>query len=79
VPNFNLREAYYRSSECFFLIITRQAVRHGSFLDQELIAVILAFLDRWNDHPVPSAWTKGGGQILTSIQRAKTKTSGLTY
>jgi transposase len=61
--------------ECFFSIITRQAIRRGSFTSvRELIAVIGAFIDHWNDYPVPFAWTKDADQILASIQRAKTKT-----
>jgi transposase len=65
--------------ECFFSIITRQAIRRGSFTSvRELTATIGAYIDHWNDHPVPFAWTKDADQILASIKRAKTKTSGLT-
>jgi transposase len=65
--------------ECFFSIITRQAIRRGSFTSvRELTAAIGAFIDTWNDHPAPFAWTKDADQILASIKRAKTKTTGLT-
>jgi transposase len=65
--------------ECFFSVITRQAIRRGSFTSvKELTAVIGAFIDSWNDHPHPFAWTKDADQILASIKRAKAKTSGLT-
>jgi hypothetical protein len=65
--------------ECFFSIITRQAIRRGSFTSvKELITVIGAFIDSWNDHPRPFTWTKDAAAILASIKRAKTKTSGLT-
>jgi transposase len=65
--------------ECFFSIITRQAIRRGSFTSvAELTATISAFIDTWNNHPVPFSWTKDAGQILASIKRAKTKASGLT-
>jgi len=38
-----------------------------------------AFIDSWNDHPHPFAWTKDAAEILASIRRAETKTSrGLT-
>src|SRR5580704_16241185 len=66
--------------ECFFSVITRQAIRHGTFTSvSELISVIGAFIDHWNQHPRPFIWTKDADQILASIQRAKTKTNSLTH
>ena len=66
--------------ECFFSVITRQAIRRGSFASvSELISAIGAFIDHWNDHPRPFSWTKNADEILASIQRAKTKTSSLTH
>jgi hypothetical protein len=39
--------------ECFFSVITRQAIRRGSFTSvKELTSAIGAFIDQWNDHPV---------------------------
>jgi len=65
--------------ECFFSIITRQAIRRGSFTSvKELVATIGAFIDNWNDHPRPFAWTKDADEILASINRAKTKATALT-
>jgi transposase len=65
--------------ECFFSVITRQAIRRGSFTSvKELVAAIGAFIDHWNDHPRPFAWTKDADQILASIDRAKTKANALT-
>ena len=65
--------------ECFFSVITRQAIRRGSFTSvRQLTDTIEAFIDHWNDHPHPFAWTKDADQILGSINRAKTKTSHLT-
>ena len=65
--------------ECFFSVITRQAIRRGSFTSvKELTTTIGAFIDSWNEHPVPFAWTKDADTILGKIKRAKTKTSGLT-
>jgi transposase len=65
--------------ECFFSVITRQAIRRGTFTSvKELTATIGTFIDHWNDHPHPFTWTKDADQILASIQRAKTKTSALT-
>jgi len=66
--------------ECFFAIITRQAIRRGSFSSvKELITAIGAFIDNWNNHPVPFAWTKDAETILDSIKRAKTKANVLTH
>jgi len=65
--------------ECFFSIITRQAIRRGSFTSvKQLVATIGAFIDHWNDHPRPFTWTKDADEILASIQRAKTKANALT-
>jgi len=47
-------------------------------LGRDLTAVIGAFIDHWNQHPVPFTWTKDPDEILASIKRAKTKASGLT-
>ena len=60
-------------------VITGQAIRRGSFTSvKELVAVIGRFIDSWNDHARPFAWTKDADGILASINRAKTKTNGLT-
>jgi transposase len=65
--------------ECFFSVITRQAIRRGSFTSvRQLTDTIDAFIDQWNDHARPFAWTKDAHEILGKIERAKTKTSGLT-
>jgi transposase len=64
--------------ECFFSVITRQAIRRGSFTSvRQLTAAIGAFTGGWNDHPRPFAWTRDADQILASIKRAKTKTKAL--
>jgi hypothetical protein len=66
--------------ECFFSIITRQAIRRGSFASvSELISVIGVFIDHWNEHSQPFTWTKDADEILAKIDRAKAKTSALTY
>ena len=65
--------------EGFFSIITRQAIRRGSFTSvRELVNAIGAFIDHWNDHPAPFAWTKDADEILGKIERAKTKANVLT-
>ena len=65
--------------ECFFSIITRQAIRRGSYTSvRQLTQTIGAFIDHWNDHPHPFTWTKDADEILGKIQRAKTKANVLT-
>jgi transposase len=60
--------------EVFFSIITRQAIRRGSFTSvKDLIAAIEAFIDGWNDRCQPFVWTKTADQLLphaTGGQRA---------
>jgi transposase len=51
--------------EIFFSIITRQAIRRGSFTSvPDLIAAIEAFIDGWNDRCAPFTWTKTADQII---------------
>jgi len=51
--------------EVFFSIITRQAIRRGSFTSvKDLIAAIKAFIDSWNDRCQPFVWTKTADQLL---------------
>jgi hypothetical protein len=65
--------------ECFFSVITRQAIRRGTFTSvKELIAAIGAFIDSWNDHPRPFAWAKDADDVLAKIERAKAKANSLT-
>jgi hypothetical protein len=63
----------------FFSVITRQAIRRGSFTSvRQPTAAIGAFIDTWIQHPTPFTWTKDADEILAKIERAKTKTKGLT-
>ena len=65
--------------ECFFSIITRQAIRRGTFTSvADLTAAIEAYIDGWNEHATPFAWTKPADEVLAKIESAKTKTSTLT-
>lgn len=52
--------------EIFFGIITRQAIRRGTFTSvKDLIAAIEAFIDGWNDRCQPFVWTKAADEVLT--------------
>ena len=59
--------------EIFFGIITRQAIRRGTFSSvKDLIAKIGQFIDGWNDRCQPFTWTKTADEIIpkaTSGQR----------
>jgi hypothetical protein len=60
--------------EVFFGIITRQAIRRGTFTSvKDLIAAIKTFIDGWNERYQPLTWTKTADEILakaTSGQRS---------
>ena len=59
--------------EVFFGIITRQAIRRGSFDSvKELVEAIRAFIDGWNDRCHPFTWTKTADEILPHATRKRT-------
>jgi hypothetical protein len=56
----------------FFGIITRQAIRRGSFENAtELIATFRAFIDGWTDRCHPFTWTKTADEILPHTPSVK--------
>ncbi len=58
--------------EVFFGIITRQAIRRGSFNSvKELVTAISAFIDGWNDRCHPFTWTKTADEILPHATRKR--------
>jgi transposase len=62
--------------EIFFGIITRQAIRRGTFANvPDLKAAIRRFIDGWNERCEPFIWTKDADTILS---RAKGKTTSIT-
>ena len=57
----------------FFGIITRQAIRRGSFGSvRELTAAIRQFTGGWNDRCQPFTWTKPADEILAHAIRKET-------
>jgi hypothetical protein len=59
--------------EVFFGIITRQAIRRGSFDNvKDLIAAIRGFIDGYNDRCKPFVWTKTADEILPRATRQPT-------
>jgi len=56
--------------EVFFGIITRQAIRRGTFPSvADLTAAIRRFIDAWNERCEPFAWTKDADTILSKANR----------
>ena len=59
--------------EVFFGIITRQAIRRGSFDSvKDLVTAISRFIDGWNDRCHPFTWTKTADEILPHATRKRT-------
>ena len=59
--------------EIFFGIITRQAIRRGTFASvKELTTAIKRFIAGWNQRCHPFVWTKTAGQILPHATRKAT-------
>ncbi len=62
--------------EIFFGIITRQAIRRGTFTSvKHLVAAMGTFIDGWNERCQPFVWTKTADQILTKAHRPTTSVS----
>ncbi len=58
--------------EIFFGIITRQAIRRGTFTSvKDLTAAIGTFIDAWNERCEPFVWTKTADQIIDRATAGK--------
>lgn len=59
--------------EVFFSIITRQAIRRGSFDSvAQLVTAIRGFIDGYNERCQPFVWTKPADEILPRATRQRT-------
>ena len=59
--------------EVFFAIITRQAIRRGSFASvSDLVASIRRFVDGWNQRCQPFVWVKDADDIMVNATRKRT-------
>jgi transposase len=67
--------------EAFFSIITRQALRRGSFPTvADLIAAIERFIDAWNDRCRPFTWTKDPDTVIAkATDAAPQDTNDVSY
>jgi transposase len=58
--------------EMFFSIITRQAIRRGTFTSvQDLVGAIRRFIDGWNERCHPFSWTKSPEEVLGQVRPRK--------
>jgi transposase len=58
--------------EIFFGIITRQAIRRGTFRSvKDLTAAIGRFIDAYNQRCQPFAWTKDADELIAKIRPSK--------
>ena len=64
--------------EVFFGIITRQAIRRGTFTSvKDLVGAIHRFVDGWNDRCHPFVWTKAPDEVLSHARpRQRTSDAG---
>jgi hypothetical protein len=64
--------------EVFFAIITRQAIRRGSFRNvADLVATIRRFCDAWNQRCQPFVWVKDADDIM--VKATPNQTSGTEH
>jgi transposase len=60
--------------EAFFSIVTRQALRRGSFPTvADLIGAIQRFIDAWNDRCAPFTWTKDPDTIIAKATHRRNR------
>jgi transposase len=60
--------------EVFFGIITRQAIRRGTFTSvKDLITAIETYINAWNDRCEPFTWTKDADTILAKAVHPKNR------
>ena len=58
--------------EIFFGIITRQAIRRGTFTSvTDLVAATGTFIDGWNERCQPFVWTKTADETLAHSKPRK--------
>ena len=64
--------SWLNTVEIFFGIITRQAIRRGTFTSvKDLTTAIGRFIDAYNDRCQPFTWTKDASELLAKIKPSK--------
>jgi transposase len=65
--------SWLNMAEIFFSIITRQAIRRGTYRSvKELTARIGEFIDGWNERCQPFVWTKSADELLAKVRKKET-------
>jgi transposase len=65
--------------EIFFGILTRQAIRRGTFTSvKDLVTAIRRFIDGWNERCEPFTWTRTADEILGHAKPRKRKETSFT-
>lgn len=63
--------------EAFFSIITRQAIRRGTFPSvPDLITAIRTFIDAWNERCQPFVWTRTADEVLAKANEPLASSDG---
>jgi putative transposase len=81
-PRFHLHytptySSWLNQVERWFGLITQRAIRRGSFTSVgDLRRRIEQFVDHWNQHPQPFAWTATTDSILAKLERLSKVISG---
>jgi hypothetical protein len=71
IKTYPTSASWMNQIETWFSILTRRAVRRGSFNGvTPLRKAIHAFIDKWNEEALPFKWVKTPGQILAKAVRA---------
>ena len=62
--------SWLNTVEIFFSIITRQAIRRGTYRSvKDLTARIGEFIDGWNEWCQPFVWTKSADELLAKARK----------
>jgi hypothetical protein len=58
--------------ECFFSILTRQALTHSVHRSKkDLKDFLIRYLNKYSENPTPFTWTKGPEQLQRIIEATK--------
>jgi transposase len=64
--------SWLNMAEIFFSIITRQAIRRGSYTSvEDLITAIETFITGWNNRCQPFTWTKTPDELMRRVRQGK--------
>ena len=70
--------SWLNTVEIFFSIITRQAIRRGTYRSvKDLTARIGEFIDGWNERCQPFVWTKSADELLAEARNKETSRGAL--